>query len=122
MLLLLLCAVSVASVRNFTQGTIEKNRSLDTRSALQFTPRQIDVRVGQTLHCCAVAIIPLGYDNLYFEENEYCDIIVSGTDITITGRKSTNGSDVAIKGTVTQRPIYAKNSFSISSYLLVNVI
>ena len=70
MLLLLLCAVSVASVRNFTQGTIEKNRSLDTRSALQFTPRQIDVRVGQTLHCCAVAIIPLGYDNLYFEEKK----------------------------------------------------
>ena len=98
------------------------DKSSATRSALQFTPHQIDVRVGQTLNCCAVATIPLGYGNLYFEENEYCDIIVSGTDITITGLKSTNGSDEAIKGTVTQNPMYAKNSFSISSYLLVNVI
>lgn len=118
-LLLMLCIASIANIGNSVKGVSSTEISAEINSVLSFSPIKLVVQVGETKD--AVATIPMGYGNLYFEESEYCDIVVSGTSIKVTGSKSTEGSDCAVKGTVTPVEISARNPVTISSYLLVEV-
>ena len=113
-LLVMLCVVGVASVNDSVN--VENTSFGDS---FHYEPTFVEVKVGQTAHTSAV--IPLGYGNLTFEDNPYCEITVSGNDIAVKGLQPTGNGDTTVIGTVTQVPIYARNYFSLTASLVVKV-
>lgn len=117
-LLFTFCVMSVASVNSHTKESITVNNT-SLENDFYYNPPRVVVKVGQRVP--ASAVIPLGYGNLTFEDNPYCRITVSGSNIMIEGVQSTGNGDTTVIGTVTQVPIYARNYFSLTASLIVKV-
>lgn len=97
-ILLLVCVASVASDNYFIQEKGAKQESASVMAGgLTFNNVPLTLRVGGI--GTVTANLPLGYDSLRIDPNEYCLTYVSGNVIRITAIKATGGSATTIRAT-----------------------
>lgn len=117
----MLCALAMANLNGNEKISNGKQTSTERISSeLSFSPSTVRASLSSEQPGGTNAIIPIGYDSLKFEYNQYCTVLAYGNRVTVFGNEVTPVGGCNVKETV--YPKFLRGLMDKSAYLNVIVV